>query len=479
MRPRGPVAARSLAAFEPIQPGGAIAMAPAASLPDMPALETEERAPVIVKPGKRGPGGPAGSAGNPVDGETAGQKQIETGSPVAFSVVAALPSSLPGTGLDVELTPAFRDGLFFRRLSARTAVTATALNVSAREMAVQAAPLMPRLATPAGAPNSAADCKEPKFVNRLYRNRASAPVARRAAAPLHPFEVSGLPAPVRHPAIPAYSIAGVPGLVNRLYRMRPRSLSYPLAMRAIAVQELPIGIAVMKPSIRLRSIPMQRPLLAEAREAIARYMQQGVWGSVMGHWSLAPPNFKLAGFALIVLFGVLFTAKNIKSEPQVRKDAETASIGANPLPSLTQVLSLPLAGVREQVPGGAILDLSDDFRSGLKQWSGNRNWAAGWSYAENGGVRPGPLSLFTPSRGLRDYDFEFAAEIERRAASFVYRAADLSNYSVIKILAAEPGIRSNPIVERYSVIGGRETARRQMAIRSPPAPIASIGAGSK
>jgi hypothetical protein len=721
MRPRGPVQARSLAEFEPIQPGCAITMLPVASLPDMPALAHEERTPVIlVKPGKKGPGGPAGSAGNPLEGEAGRHEQIGTGSPVAFSAVAALPGLPPSAQVEcgprvpgalltdpragydpaLQLTehvdtepivaagvprlplawmapdssvapvlgnrlyrlrppsskpantpemfsqpmdaiaaslrhavpslsatsaaammPALRDRLFTQRARGVNQAETPIVNALGREIQAQVAPLFPALSTapgivagpvlverlyrrklqarePAAAIDSAVSSslvaqmtpaipvsligavsyQGPMFLDCLYRTRprgpvtcgsalvqkiASEPQVLEAAAPVIPavatvpflwqpvelhqlhslgqstlregamtparFEVlTAAPSPaVAMPATRPYPVNEVPSFVNRLYRVRPVAVDrlrafaaiavsheelqqasmpvradfssvlapltheallpcptvFPLAtaeffvlranpLPAIAIHELAIGIEPVKPSIKLRSAPVPSPVLAGVREAFARVTEHGAWVSLFSRWSLptfskwplAASNYKIASLLLIVLFGSFLTAKSLKRERPVRREVETASLTANPVQSIRQVISAPLDSFRHGLATRAAVDLTDDFSSGLHAWSGTTDWAKSWSYDQSGGIRPGQLSLFTPSLGMTDYKVDFVASIEEKALALAFRAADLRNYHVVKIVTTRPGPLPRISILHYAVVNGKEGPHHETPI---------------
>jgi hypothetical protein len=91
--------------------------------------------------------------------------------------------------------------------------------------------------------------------------------------------------------------------------------------------------------------------------------------------------------------------------------------------------------------------MEDNFITGLGQWAGE---TAAWSL-DAAGVRPEGLALFEPSLGLSDYELEFLARIEQRALTFVFRAANLSNYHKVTIRSLEPRRHQ---LERAAVIGG-------------------------
>ena len=119
--------------------------------------------------------------------------------------------------------------------------------------------------------------------------------------------------------------------------------------------------------------------------------------------------------------------------------------------------------------------IDEHFSSGLGRWTGgSEKWRM-----DVAGVRVGPLALFTPSMGFRDYDLEFLARIESGGLSWVFRAADLDNYHLVKIVAAEgregafelrrctvtAGVAEPPVSEPLAgVIRGKSTFTVQMSV---------------
>ena len=86
-----------------------------------------------------------------------------------------------------------------------------------------------------------------------------------------------------------------------------------------------------------------------------------------------------------------------------------------------------------------------------------------WSFDATGFVRPGPLALYRPSVNLTDYQLQFLGMIDKKALSWVVRAADFDNFYVVKlvVLKSGPGAGRSALT-RYAVINGksRGPARR-------------------
>jgi hypothetical protein len=112
----------------------------------------------------------------------------------------------------------------------------------------------------------------------------------------------------------------------------------------------------------------------------------------------------------------------------------------------------------------AAVDLQDDFRSGLSQWTGPAGWANSWTYDDTGFARPGRLGLLAGSMPLTDYRLEFLAQIGKKAVAWVFRASDTRNYYVCKLVEAKRDRGTAYSIVRYAVIGGRERLRMQLPL---------------
>ena len=102
----------------------------------------------------------------------------------------------------------------------------------------------------------------------------------------------------------------------------------------------------------------------------------------------------------------------------------------------------------------AVIQVVEDFRSGLSGWEGGPEWSERWSYDPAGFVHPGSLALLTGSRPFADYRLEFLGLIDRKGIGWVFRAADLENYYAIKIVISRPGPLPRAVLVRYVVAGG-------------------------
>jgi hypothetical protein len=116
----------------------------------------------------------------------------------------------------------------------------------------------------------------------------------------------------------------------------------------------------------------------------------------------------------------------------------------------------------------AAVEFQDDFRSGLSQWTGGPDWARSWSYDGTGFARPGRLALLSGSLPLSDYRLEFAAQIERKAVAWVFRAADRNNYYATKLVESKGGAAPAFFIVRYAVIDGRERFKAELPLPVTP-----------
>jgi hypothetical protein len=116
-----------------------------------------------------------------------------------------------------------------------------------------------------------------------------------------------------------------------------------------------------------------------------------------------------------------------------------------------------LAAVRAR----AMVDLREDFRNGLDVWNGPEGWQNSWKVDSTGSARPGRLALLRDSIPLSDYRLEFLGQIESKGLSFVFRAADASNYQVGKLVVVKPGPLPSLAFVHYTVIQGVEGPHTQ------------------
>ena len=173
------------------------------------------------------------------------------------------------------------------------------------------------------------------------------------------------------------------------------------------------------------------------------------WTHAMDFWQNAPRDLKLLAIAIPILLGLALRP----SLPKVRVTAPATN--GNISRNLGDGIRAQFVNVRNSVAQRAAVALNEDFRSGLDEWQTRGDLSTGWSFDENGFVKPGTLALYRPSLGLRDYDFEFLGLIDKKALSWVVRAKDFDNYYVVKLVVAKAGPIPTMGITRYAVIDGK------------------------
>jgi len=136
-----------------------------------------------------------------------------------------------------------------------------------------------------------------------------------------------------------------------------------------------------------------------------------------------------------------------------RREAEVRfSAGDSPFEAAPMALQGGFEPAGGEIAPPPAESFEEHFDAGLDRWAGD---TAEWRL-DAAGARPAGLALFRPTLGLSDYEFEFFTRIEARAASFVFRASNLSNYQKVTIAMVESGRYE---LRRCAVIGGvAETA---------------------
>ncbi|HSW50387.1 MAG TPA: hypothetical protein VLH09_09445 [Bryobacteraceae bacterium] len=136
-----------------------------------------------------------------------------------------------------------------------------------------------------------------------------------------------------------------------------------------------------------------------------------------------------------------------------------------PRGGLAQLAASRWSRIEEGIGQRAAVELTEDFQGGMETWDGAGNWPRTWQISKAGYVRPGKLALYQPSMRMREYHVEFLMQVEKKAVSWAYRAADQDNYYASKITIVKPGPLPILSLVRYPVIGGREGPRVEIPIR--------------
>jgi len=183
-----------------------------------------------------------------------------------------------------------------------------------------------------------------------------------------------------------------------------------------------------------------------------------VWAHAAGFLQHAPRDLKLLLFAIPALIALVF-------HPGLPRVAFAAPQSAGGFPSqFKKVLSEQFVGVRQTLENRAAIALDEDFRSGLDNWASPGGSTTEWSFDQSGFVQPGPLALYRPSVMLADYQVQFMGLIDKKAMSWVVRAADFDNFYVVKLVITKPGAIPTIGLTRYAVIKGKAQDRHDVNI---------------
>lgn len=175
------------------------------------------------------------------------------------------------------------------------------------------------------------------------------------------------------------------------------------------------------------------------------------WMHVTGFWKHAPRDLKLLVFGIPILLGLAL-------QPRLKKIPYTAPPQAAGIQrgierNFQSKLNEQFKAVKQTMVDRAAIALDEDFRAGLDDWT-SRGGTTEWAFDATGFVRPGPLALYRPSIDLTDYQLQFLGLIDKKALSWVVRAADFDDYYVVKLVVLKPGPVPTIGVTRYAVIHG-------------------------
>jgi len=185
----------------------------------------------------------------------------------------------------------------------------------------------------------------------------------------------------------------------------------------------------------------------------AEQVKAQVWMHAVDFWKRAPRDLKVLVFAIPLLLGLALHP----ALPKVRvaAPAKAATIERN----VQKAWNDQLVNVRQSMVERAAVALDEDFRSGLDDWTSRGESTTEWSFDATGFVKPGPLALYRPSMTLTDYQAQFLGIIDKKALSWVVRAADFKNFYVVKLVVLKPGPLPTIGVTRYAVVDGKADSR--------------------
>jgi hypothetical protein len=198
---------------------------------------------------------------------------------------------------------------------------------------------------------------------------------------------------------------------------------------------------------------IEGPVAAPAEEI----PEATTWMHVAGFWKHAPRDLKLLVFGIPILLALAL-------HPSLKKIPYTAPQQAGGMErklerNFQSKLNEQWVTVKQTMVDRAAIALDEDFRAGLDDWT-SRGGTTEWAFDATGFVRPGPLALYRPSVDLTDYQMQFLGMIDKKALSWVVRAADFDDYYVVKLVILKPGPVPTVGVTRYAVIHGQAQDRR-------------------
>lgn len=305
------------------------------------------------------------------------------------------------------------------------------------------------------------------------------PKSLAAKQPRGPYDLSMgnryFPPPPRIASVPrAASPLAQPPLVTRLVAIEIPSGSgaaVQARLRAHGEVSLTRG-ALLLPKIKhkIRPVILDDSFYAALGQLTAGNRDFSIAG-LKKHWNLAPNDIRWVAMAVPIVLGLVWYSSsgggNSTSQESLASTGGStgrveATIPAQPSePGLVSKIfgDDSMVEMKRSIQRRAAVELSDDFRQGLGEWSGVGDWARGWSYDRAGFLRPRQIGFYTPSMELTDYRFEFLGQIERKALSWVFRAADARNYYVNRLEIVGPGPIPVVVLVRYAVVGGVAGAR--------------------
>lgn len=215
------------------------------------------------------------------------------------------------------------------------------------------------------------------------------------------------------------------------------------------------GFGSLPSFVRLRRLPPDIKWIAMAVPLI------------IGIWVVARPEGKASSAPVQVSGGVPQAEVEPVPAPGAAEEAQAVAVAEPEPPGLKKQKEIrPPAPVKAAEPtrwdilqakvaDRAAVDIVEDFRSGLSRWEGKGNWARTWSYDRSGTVRPGNMAIFEPTTGLRNYNFEMKAAVDKRVIQWLVRATDLSNYHINRLIVTPDAAQTKLELQRWTVHKGR------------------------
>jgi hypothetical protein len=315
-------------------------------------------------------------------------------------------------------------------------------------------------ANPMDFPSAPADVVLPTQLPQI----ALAPEVAQAASPDRADSLS-LDAPAQQTQAPEPTVPDAVAEMQGLFSLKlkfgpPANQPVTPVVSNVATIPQPLRTEAIQPSSRLEPLDAKpaadfmQPEAGQAPAVPGTAVNAYLWSRAAGFWKLAPRDLKILAFAIPVLLALAAH----RELPKVHVAATPPSTG-NLRQNLQNVVNTQWTSVRQAVMDRAAVALDEDFRTGLDDWASRSDATAEWSFDSAGFVRPGPLALYRPSMNLTDYQVQFLGMIDKKALSWVVRAANFDNYYVMKLEVLKPGPRTTVGLTRYAVINGKAVDR--------------------
>ena len=302
------------------------------------------------------------------------------------------------------------------------------------------------LAAPAKALDTSAMTAKTPGVSLPKRNVEAIPVAPAAMPEPEPAGKIALNA-IAHPSAPSIVMRPAPAAMTlpqpaKTEPIRPRSKLEPMTAKPV-LDVTSEGTSTMPPL----------PIPSDQKAEPTGNERANIWIHASDFWNRAPRDLKMLTFAIPVLLGLALHP----SLPKVRVTARAPTGGLQK--NFQRAVSEQFVNVRQTVLDRAAVALDEDFRSGLDDWASPGNASTEWTFDATGFVRPGPLAIYRPSMNLTDYQMQFLGMIDKKAMSWVVRAADFQNFYVVKLVVMKPGPLPTIGLTRYAVVNGKADSR--------------------
>jgi hypothetical protein len=232
----------------------------------------------------------------------------------------------------------------------------------------------------------------------------------------------------------------------------------------------------------LRSIVDQQYCTAahrrEARMASARVLreeddEQEIWSVARKSNKkdvprMGSPSNQTSAVAFLALAALLVAMVML---PGGKGGGSASAVPANPSPDaglFARTGDTISSFVRERAP----VTLHHDFQNGMSDWvnvalsnatkvDDPHDWK---TPASPSVVVPGTLRLWSKSTSLRNYQMDFAGQIERKSLSWAFRASNPMNYYAAKIEITKPGPQPNADLIHFVMLNGHERDRVQLPL---------------